>query len=113
MINVFPGGYAPFAPLNLDKVKYTSETVCQCISSAPLNRISWNFEVDKDMLCTCVFAQDILIWFFSVSTIRSMANVYYFVQLLWNRFSINASEAVQSDIFLTVNIPMLPNCDNY
>ena len=59
-------------------------------------------------MCICTGYTDL---FFSVSTIRTLAKVYNFVQLVWNRFSMNGSEAVQSDIFLTVNIPMLPNCD--
>ena len=32
---------------------------------------------------------------------------YYFVQLVWNWFSIYDREAVQSDIFLTLNIQIL------
>ena len=43
----------------------------------------------------------------------TLAKIYYFVQLVWNRWSTNDREAVQSDIFLTVNVQMLHRFDNY
>ena len=86
------------------------------VSASPLNHSTEFYEILKLIRACCVYVYlHRIYWFdfFSVSTIRTMAKVYYFVQLVWNRFSMNGSEAVQSDIFLTVNIPMLPNCDNY
>ena len=43
----------------------------------------------------------------------NLAKICYFLQLMWNRFSMNDREAVQSDNFLTANFPMLHKCDNY
>ena len=72
----------------------------------PLNRISWNFVVIKDIMCRWAYPQEILIRFFSQSfalfELRNLANmkdttetvcqpvsqsVLFFLssQLLWNR----------------------------
>ena len=110
--NIFSWSYAAFEPWNLAKVKYTTETVCQRYSSETLNRILWNIVVDKDILCACAYLQEIYDFIFE-RTIRTLDKIYYFVQLMWNRFKVNDREAVQSDIFLTVNIQMLHKCENY
>ena len=39
------------------------------------------------------------IWYFPERTIKSLAKTYFFVQLVWNCFTMNDREAVQSDIF--------------
>ena len=103
----FSGSYAPFELRILAQIKYTTETVCHRNSSKLLNRILRNFVVDKDKLCTCAHLQEIFIWLFSKSTIRTWAKIYPVLFrascVKWNWFSRNDREAVQSDIFLTVN----------
>ena len=49
----------------------------------------------------------ILLWFFPESSIRTLSKIYHFLQLVWNGFTMNDREAVQSDISFTVNIQML------
>lgn len=82
-------------------------------SLKPLNKISWNFVVDKDMLRKCAYLQEMLFWLIPERTMKTLAKIYYFVQLVWNQFSMNDREAVYSDIFSTGNIKMLHKCDNY
>ena len=96
------GANVPSAPLWISQW-------CKHNSFNLLNRISWNSVVNKDILCTCAYLQKILLWLFPERTIRTWAKIYHFVQLLWNWFTMNDREAVQSDIFLTVNV----KCDNY
>ena len=37
------------------QIRYTTERFCQFNSCKKLNRISWNFVVDKGILCTCAY----------------------------------------------------------
>ena len=100
--------YTPFELRNLAKIEYTTVTVCQRNSSRPLKRILWKFVVDKDILCTWwAYLQKILIWFIPER------KIHYFVQLVWNWFTMIDREAVQSNIFLTVNVQMLHKWYNY
>ena len=111
----FSGSYTRINWKNLAKIKCTGETDCHCNSFKILNRISKNFIVHKDISCTCILTGNSdQIWFFlSERIIRTLAKVHFFVQLMWNWFSINDREAVQTDIFLTVNVQMLHKYDNY
>ena len=47
--------------------------------------------------------------------IRTLAKLYLFLQIAWDRFSKNDKEVIhwQSCIFLTVNVKMLHECNNY
>ena len=102
--------------LNLEeiwpKLKYSFEKVCQRNSSKTAQQNVVKLCSYEEHSCTGAYSQKILLWFFPESTIKTFAKIYHFMQLVWNRFTMNDREAVQSDIFLTVNIQMLHKCDN-
>ena len=62
---IFTGSYVAFKLKNFAKIKCTTKIIC----NRNLNRsteLSWNFVVDKDILCTCTRANspEMLNWFF-------------------------------------------------
>ena len=60
----FSWSYALFEFRNLAKMKDTTVFLVSATPLKPLNRISWNFVVIKDIMCTYAFLQEILIWSF-------------------------------------------------
>ena len=111
--NFFYRSNTPFELRNLSKIKCTStwyyfyhgQIVCHCNPSKMLKWISWNLIVYKDILCTCVYSQEIMIWFFfSKRTTRTSAKKHDFMQIVGNWFSINDKEAIQSDISLWFSV---------
>ena len=74
---------------------YYSKVFVSTTPLKPLNRISWNFVVMKDLQCRCAYIQEIWLNFFSRSyalfELRTLAKMKYTTQknlsaqLLWNR----------------------------
>ena len=52
-------------------------------------------------MCTCANLQEIYLIFFSERRIRTFAKMFYFVQIVCTRFSMNYREAIQSDIIFS------------
>ena len=106
---IFAGIFLGVMPLsNIEFWPKLNIVLKQFVISKLLNRILRNFVVDKDKLCTCAHLQENFIWLFSKRTaIRTLAKTYPVLFrascVKWNWFSRNNREAVQSDIFLTVN----------
>ena len=74
--------------LNLEiwpKLKILHQKFVSTTPLKPLNRISWNLVVMKDIICRYAFLQQMLIWSF-ISLLNFGQN--YFVQLRWNWFSV-------------------------
>ena len=63
----FSRSYTLFELRNLAKMKDTTVFLVSATPLKPLNRISWNFVVIKDIMCRCAYPQWILIPFFSRS----------------------------------------------
>ena len=63
LIAFFSLSYALFELRNLAKRKYTTVFLVSATPLKPLNRISWNFVVMKDIMCRCAYPQEILIPF--------------------------------------------------
>ena len=93
------GGYNVFDPSVSQSVSQSvSPSVLFFLVSAtplkPLNRISWNFVVMKDIMCRCAYPQEILIPFFfrsyALFELRNLAKMKdttqhsLLAQLLWN-----------------------------
>ena len=64
LIPPFSRSYALFELRNLAKMKDTTVFLVSATSLKPLDRISWNFVVMKDIMCRCACHQEILIPFF-------------------------------------------------
>ena len=92
--NFFPGSYAPLELRNSAKMKYTTKTFCYCNPSETVyqNLMKPFFSYICRNLLFEIFLREKLE--------LNLAKIYYFMQLVWNRFSMNDREAVQSDIFL-------------
>ena len=64
LIPFFFRSYALFELRDLAKMKDTTVFLVSVTPLKPLNRISWNFVVMKDIICRCAYPQEILIPFF-------------------------------------------------
>ena len=60
----FSRSYALFELRNLAKMKDTTVCLVSTTPLKPLNRISWNFVVMKEIMCRYAFLQEMLIWSF-------------------------------------------------
>ena len=60
----FSRSYGLFELRNLAKMKDTPVFLVSATPLKPLNRISWNFVVMKDIMCRYAFLQEMLIWSF-------------------------------------------------
>ena len=60
----FSRSYALFELRNLAKMKDTTVFLVSANPLKSLNRISWNFVVMRNIMCTCAYPQNILIQFF-------------------------------------------------
>ena len=64
----------------------------------PLNRISWNFVVIKDIMCTYAYPQEILIQFFSQSNAHfELRNLAKMKDTTWTICQRNSSETAQQN----------------
>ena len=83
----------PFFNLEIwPKWKILLKQFVSAIPLKPLNRISWNFAVMKDIMCRCAYPQEILIPLFSRSYALfelwpkwKIILFFLLAQLLWNR----------------------------
>ena len=95
-----------FGPRDLANIKYTTRTVYHL--NSPNQTIQFWDIYQGHALHIYIFNG-----FFSERTIRKLAEINYFMHVVWNRFTINDREAVQSDIFLKMNAQILNKCHNY
>ena len=72
--------------------RYYSKQFVSAIPLKPLNRISWNYVIMKDIMWRCPYPQEILIQLFDLfkEQFISLLNFgqNYFLQLRWNWFSV-------------------------
>ena len=114
LIHFFFRELRPFWLRNLAKMintlYYWSEIVCQ-------NNSSETFKQNVVKLCswqghTAHMHVDFHRKFSLIFFLREQLKLWP-KYTIWNWFSMNDKGAVQSDIYLTVNIQMLHKCDNY
>ena len=106
-------GVTPLSYLEI--FKSTTEINCHRNSTITLNRISWKFVVDQDMLWHVHIRRTFWCKKISERTIRTLAKVlivlleklHYVVQLVWNWFCMNDREAVWSDISEHSNVTQM------
>ena len=91
--SIFFLGVTPFLNLEIwPNERYYSTQFVSATPLKPINRISSDFVVMKDVMCRCTYTQEILIQLFDLFTEQfiSLLNFAqnYFVQLRWNWFSV-------------------------
>ena len=67
LFNFFSRSNALFELRNLAKMKDTTVYLVRATPLKPLNRISGNFVIMKDIMCRYAYLQEMLIQFFSLS----------------------------------------------